>query len=50
MTLANVAKTTTYLVNPDDMTIWRDVQRQAFGEIVPASTLLFISRLARPPS
>lgn len=48
MTLANVAKTTTYLVNPDDMAAWREVQLKAFGDVVPASTLLFISRLARP--
>jgi enamine deaminase RidA (YjgF/YER057c/UK114 family) len=48
LTLANVAKTTTYLLDPDDMPVWRDVQKKAFGDILPASTLLFISRLARP--
>jgi len=48
MTLDNVAKTTTYLVNPDDMAAWREVSQKAFGNVVPASTLLFISRLARP--
>lgn len=46
--LSNIAKTTTYLVDPDDMAVWREVQRKALGDIVPASTLLFISRLARP--
>ena len=48
MTLANIAKTTVYLVNPDDLPTWREVQKQAFGDVVPSSTLLFISRLARP--
>ena len=46
--LSNIAKTTNYLVDPDDMAVWREVQRKALGDIVPASTLLFISRLARP--
>jgi enamine deaminase RidA (YjgF/YER057c/UK114 family) len=48
LSTANIVKTTTYLLNPDDLTIWRDVQKQALGDIKPASTLLFISRLARP--
>ena len=46
--LNNIVKTTTYLLNPDDMAVWRDAQKQALGDIKPASTLLFISRLARP--
>jgi enamine deaminase RidA (YjgF/YER057c/UK114 family) len=48
LSIANVVKTTTYLINPDDMNVCRDVQKRAFGDIKPASTLLFISRLARP--
>ena len=49
MTLDNIVKTTTYLVNPDDMGTWREMQQKALGDkVVPASTLLFISRLARP--
>jgi len=48
LSLNNIVKTTTFLINPDDMDVWRDVQKQAFGDIKPASTLLFISRLARP--
>ena len=49
MALDNIVKTTTYLVNPDDMATWREVQQKALGDkVVPASTLLFISRLARP--
>jgi len=48
MTYANIVKTTTYLVNPDDLPAWREAQRAALGDINPASTLLIISRLARP--
>jgi enamine deaminase RidA (YjgF/YER057c/UK114 family) len=48
LSTANIVKTTTYLLNPDDLTVWRDAQKQALGDIKPASTLLFISRLARP--
>lgn len=48
LTLANIAKTTTYLVDPNDLPVWREVQKKALGDIVPASTLLFISRLAQP--
>jgi len=44
----NVAKVTVFLTNPDDMPAWRDAQKEAFGDVVPASTLLFVSRLARP--
>ena len=48
LSISNIVKTTTYLLNPDDMNVWREAQKQAFGDIKPASTLLFISRLARP--
>ena len=48
MTYANIAKTTTYLVRPEDIDVWRTTQKEALGTAVPASTLLFISRLARP--
>ncbi len=48
MTFENVAKVTTYLLNPDDMAVWSDAQKRAFGNVLPASTLLYISRLARP--
>lgn len=37
-----------FLTNPDDMPLWREAQKEAFGDVVPASTLLFVSRLARP--
>jgi enamine deaminase RidA (YjgF/YER057c/UK114 family) len=48
LTLANIAKTTVYLTDPSDIDAWREAQRKALGDIRPASTLLFISRLARP--
>ena len=49
MTFDNIVKTTTYLVNPDDIPGWREAQNKALGsKVVPASTLLIISRLARP--
>ena len=44
----NVAKVTVFLTNPDDMPAWREAQKEAFGAVVPASTLLIVSRLARP--
>lgn len=48
MTTANIVKTTTYLINPDDIPAWREAQKAALGGVNPASTLLIISRLARP--
>ncbi len=48
MSWQNVAKVTTYLLDPDDMPAWRDIQKEAFAGVVPASTLLVVSRLARP--
>jgi 2-iminobutanoate/2-iminopropanoate deaminase len=48
MSWQNVVKVTTYLTDPADMDVWRGIQKAAFGDVVPASTLLFISRLARP--
>ena len=44
----NVAKVTVFLTNPDDIPAWREAQKEAFGAVVPASTLLIVSRLARP--
>lgn len=44
----NVAKVTVFLTNPDDIPAWREAQKEAFGDVVPASTLLIVSRLARP--
>jgi enamine deaminase RidA (YjgF/YER057c/UK114 family) len=44
----NVAKLTVFLTNPDDISAWREAQKEALGTVVPASTLLIVSRLARP--
>lgn len=46
--LESISKITVYLINPDDIDKWRPIQAEAFGDVVPASTLLIISRLARP--
>ena len=48
MNWQNVATITVFLTNPEDLPVWRDAQREAFGGVVPASTLLIVSRLARP--
>ncbi len=44
----NVVKVTTFLTDPDHIDAWRVEQKKAFGDVVPASTLLVVSRLARP--
>ena len=48
MGLENLVKVTIYLTDPDNIEGWRGVQKEAFGDIAPASTLLVVSRLARP--
>ncbi len=48
MGLENLVKVTIFLTDPDDIDGWRGVQKEAFGDVTPASTLLVISRLARP--
>jgi enamine deaminase RidA (YjgF/YER057c/UK114 family) len=44
----NLVKITVFLTNADDIPVWREVQKEAFAEVIPASTLLVVSRLARP--
>ena len=44
----NIAKLTVFLTDPRDIEIWRPIQKDALGEVVPASTLLIVSHLARP--
>ena len=48
MTLDNLVKTTTFLVDSKDIPAWRDAQKKAFGDVVPASTLLIVAGLAIP--
>ncbi len=48
MGVENLVKVTVFLTSPDYIDTWRTVQKEAFGDIVPASTLLIVSRLARP--
>jgi enamine deaminase RidA (YjgF/YER057c/UK114 family) len=47
-TYANIVKTTTYLVNPEDSAKSHEVQRRYLGEHRPASTLIKGIQLARP--
>ncbi len=48
MGFENLVKITVFLTDPDHIDAWREVQKEAFGDVVPASTLLIVSRLARP--
>ena len=48
MGIENVVKVTIFLTDPDYIDAWRAEQKKAFGDVVPASTLLIVSRLARP--
>ena len=44
----NLVKVNVYLINPEHTDAWRRTQKKAFGDVVPASTLVFVGRLARP--
>ncbi len=48
MGLENLVKLTIFLTDADYIDAWRAAQKEALGDVVPASTLLIISRLARP--
>ncbi len=48
MGLDNLVKVTVFLTDADYIDAWRAEQKKAFGDVVPASTLLIVSRLARP--
>ena len=48
MGLENLVKITVFLTSPDYIDAWRVAQKEAFGDVVPASTLLIVSALARP--
>lgn len=48
LTTDNLVKINVYLIKPEHIDAWRRIQKKAFGDIVPASTLVFVSRLARP--
>ena len=43
----NIAKITVYLTSPDYIETHRAIQQNLLGDVVPASTLLIVSRLAR---
>ncbi len=44
----NLVKVTHYLLRKEDLATYREVRAQFLGSNAPASTLLFISALARP--
>ena len=46
--IENIAKINVYLIKSEHTDAWRKIQKKAFGDVVPASTLVFVSRLARP--
>ena len=48
MGLENLVKVTVFLTGPEHIDGWRAAQKEAFGDIVPASTLLIVAGLARP--
>ena len=48
LAMENLAKINVYLIRPGDIDAWRAIQKKAFGDVVPASTLVFVTRLARP--
>ncbi len=48
MGIENLVKVTVFLTSPDYIDAWRAAHKEAFGDVVPANTLLIVSRLARP--
>ena len=48
MGLENLVKLTIFHTDADNIDAARGVQKEALGDIAPASTLLVVSRLARP--
>ena len=48
MGLEDLVKLTIFHTDPANIEAWRNVQKEALGNIAPASTLLVVSRLARP--
>lgn len=48
MDLANVVKTTVFLVDPEDFSGFAKARSEVLGDVKPASTLVFIKQLVRP--
>ncbi|MCC6475088.1 MAG: RidA family protein [Burkholderiales bacterium] len=46
--MENLVKINVFLIKPEHIDAWRTIQKKAFGEVAPASTLVFVVRLARP--
>lgn len=47
-TLADVVKTTTYVTDMDEYFKHQDVRMRYFGDVLPTSTTVQVSRLSRP--
>jgi 2-iminobutanoate/2-iminopropanoate deaminase len=47
-TLADIVKTTTYVIDMDDYFKHQDVRMRYFGEATPTSTTVQVSRLSQP--
>ena len=48
MRAANIAKQTIFVVQGNDVGAVRNARQKAFGDALPASTLIFVSALAAP--
>ncbi len=48
MSVADIVRTTTFVVSPDDVAATRAVRTKYLGDLKPASTLLVVAALARP--
>lgn len=48
MDFKNLVKTTVFMVNPDDYAEFAKTRAEVFGEVRPASTLVFIKQLLKP--
>ena len=47
-TVANIVKTTTYIVNREDAQYSRPVRKELFGSTLPTSALIIVAGLGRP--
>jgi len=48
MSVADIVRTTTFVVKPDDVAATRAIRAKYLGDFKPASTLLVVAALARP--
>ena len=48
MAMTDLVKITVFLTRPEDLAAFRTIRNQHLGDAVPASSLIFVSRLATP--